>query len=128
MTIPESLYTALLWLGEAASRYKMLFEHMLGFSSDALHVLVGVALQLFVAWVSRRSLAHTLPWLTVVMLELLNEGNDLLTEIWPDPAMQAGEGLKDLLLTIALPTLLLVIARKRPSLLVSRRHCRTSGN
>jgi hypothetical protein len=92
-------------------------EHALGFSNDALHVMIGVSLQLVVARVMRVSAAHFLPWLAVLGLELLNEWWDLSFEIWPDHAMQWGESAKDVLLTMAVPSILLVVARRWPEVL-----------
>lgn len=96
-------------------------EHALGFSNDALHVMIGVSLQLVVARVMRVSVAQILPWLAVLGLELLNEWWDLSFEIWPDHAMQWGESAKDVLLTMAVPSILLVVARRWPEVL-----CRTT--
>ena len=53
----------------------------------------------------------------VLTLEMANEWSDLYTEAWPQHAMQWGESAKDVLLTKALPTLLLLLARCRPRLL-----------
>jgi hypothetical protein len=36
--------------------------------------------------------------------------------VWPDPGQQYGEGLKDLALTMFVPTLLLAAVRLRPDL------------
>ena len=47
---------------------------------------------------------------------MLNEATDLWVERWPDPAMQYGESTKDVLLTLALPALLMAVARLRPGL------------
>ncbi len=99
---------------------KTFVEHVIGFSHDALHVLVGVALQLGIAALLRRSIRSFWPWLIVLALELGNEWADLAIERWPVPAEQYGEGMKDILLTMALPTLLLLVARFRPGWLVSR--------
>ncbi|WP_114228005.1 MULTISPECIES: hypothetical protein [Sphingomonas] len=85
---------------------------------DSLHVLVGVTLQLAAAAFSRRGLASWRPWLAVFAVELLNEANDLWVEQWPDPGQQYGESMKDILLTMILPTLLLLVARRRPAVLV----------
>jgi hypothetical protein len=96
---------------------KMLLERSLAFDSDALHVASGVVVQLLTAALLRSSVGRIGPWLAVLALELANEAVDLWVEVWPDPAMQWGEGLKDVLLTLALPTLLLVVSRKWPDLL-----------
>jgi hypothetical protein len=41
---------------------------------------------------------------------------DLWLEQWPDPGQQYGEGAKDLLLTMAVPTIIMLAARSRPDL------------
>lgn len=97
-------------------RTKMFIEHALVINSDAIHVLVGVFIQLILAALARRSVATWLPWLGVLGLAVANEAVDLWIEQWPYPAMQYGESAKDILLTIALPTILLVAVRLRPNL------------
>lgn len=99
------------------SQTKTFIEYTIGFSHDALHVMVGVCLQLLFAGLLRRSARSVWPWLMVLGLELANEWVDLHVEVWPQHAMQWGESAKDLLLTMALPTLLLVVARCWPALL-----------
>jgi len=94
---------------------KLLLEHATGISMDPLHVLVGVLLQLLFAALFRLPLRSWRPWLFVLALLLLNEAGDLWVERWPEPAMQYGEGLKDVVLTMLLPTALLLLARLRPA-------------
>lgn len=96
--------------------FKLFAAHLGGISMDALHILVGVTVQLGTAWLLRVSLASWKPWLILLAFELLNEGLDLWVERWPHAGMQWGEGAKDILLTMALPTLLLLAARLRPGL------------
>ena len=98
---------------------KLFIEHASGISMDALHILVGFALFLLAARLLKTSVASPLPWLILLALELLNEAYDLHVERWPTFASQLGEGGKDILLTMALPTLLLVTARWRPHWLVA---------
>lgn len=101
---------------------KMFVERSLAFHNDALHVMAGLVLALVFAALLRRSLADWLPWLAVLALELLNEANDYFFEVWPNEvAKQLGEMTKDVALTIALPTLMLVVARCWPHLLSGRR-------
>ena len=109
-------------LGFEAYRAKAFLEHSIAFHDDALHVIGGVLVQLAAAALLRRSLASWAPWLAVLALELLNEANDFAVETWPyvDRPMQWGEGLKDVLLTLFLPTVLLVVAKRWPKLLASR--------
>ena len=105
------------WLAAHWNDAKTFIEHMIGFSHDALHVLVGVCLQLLFAALLRMSARSIGPWLMVLALEFANEWSDLYIEVWPQHAMQWGESAKDVLLTMALPTLLLIVARYRPKLL-----------
>ena len=93
---------------------KLVIEHAAGFSHDAIHVLIGGAGPLFVAFATRRTIANWLPWIVVFALILFNETVDLWVEHWPDRTVQYGDGLKDVLLTMALPTLLLITARVTP--------------
>jgi hypothetical protein len=98
---------------------KMLFERSIAFDSDGLHVLAGVLVQLTAAAILRSSVARWQPWLITLTVTIANEAVDLLVEQWPNPELSAqwGESAKDVLLTLALPTLLLVIARRWPKLL-----------
>jgi len=98
---------------------KLFIEHASGISMDALHILVGFAIFLLAAWCLKRSVADGLPWLATLLLEIGNEAYDLHVELWPDWGSQLGEGAKDVMLTMALPTLLLMVARRRPKLLAS---------
>ena len=88
------------------------------FIMTALHVIIGVMLQLLIALLFRSSVARPMPLLALLALELVNEANDFRVEIWPDPGMQFGEAVKDVVLTMFIPTLTFLIARRRPKLLV----------
>lgn len=99
---------------------KLFAQHASGISMDALHVIVGVVLQLLLALLFRSSVARPMPLLVVLALALLNEANDFRVEIWPDPGMQFGEAVKDVVLTMFLPTLIFLVARYRPKLLDQR--------
>lgn len=95
---------------------KLFVQHSTGFSMDALHVVLGVLVQLAAAMIFRTTLARPLPLLAVLLLELTNEANDLRLEKWPHPAMQYGEGAKDVIMTMLLPVLIFFLARHRPKL------------
>lgn len=97
---------------------KLFVEHASGVSMDALHVLVGFGLFLLASRLLNRPLRSFLPWSALLLLELANEAYDLGVERWPTLASQLGEGAKDILLTMALPSLLLAIARWRPGWLI----------
>ncbi|HZF94040.1 MAG TPA: hypothetical protein VEZ20_04115 [Allosphingosinicella sp.] len=94
---------------------KLLVVEQTDLSRDALHIFFGLAGQVLVALVIRRSLAHPLPWLAVLLFELANEGYDLAREEWTDKAMWPGS-LRDLLVTMAVPTVFLLLTRFAPSL------------
>lgn len=99
---------------------KIFVERAVFFTSDALHVIVGVMVWLLFALLLRRPVSSWRPWLCLLAVLLCNEAVDLWVEQWPDPGMQYGESAKDLLLTMALPTLLLVLTRVRPQLFAGR--------
>lgn len=102
-------------------RMKLAVEHSAGFSHDTIHVLIGGAGPLLVAFVMRRTIASWLPWLVLLVLILFNETVDLWVEHWPDRTMQYADGVKDIILTMALPTVLLVTARITPRIYGGRR-------
>jgi hypothetical protein len=102
-------------------RFKDMAERVLAISPDALHVIAGVLGQMLLVAVLRTTLASFRPWLIILLAELLNEWNDLRIERWPDVTMQWSEGIKDIGLTMLLPTVLLILARWRPKLFVGQR-------
>jgi ABC-type uncharacterized transport system permease subunit len=91
-----------------------------GLHMDALHVHVGVLAQLLAAIVLRRSLASPLPWLALLVALCANEAFDLAYEIWPNRDEQWAESIRDGWNTMLLPTLLLLLSRFAPGLLVRR--------
>lgn len=95
---------------------KTYVEHSITFSSDSLHVMGGVVVLLASAILLRKSLSSGGPWLVVLALTCLNEFIDLRFPQWRDPGMNYAESAKDLMLTMALPTLLLISARLFPLL------------
>jgi hypothetical protein len=99
---------------------KLFIEHLVSFSHDALHILVGVLLWITFGLLLRRPLTSWRPWLWLFAVILWNETVDLWIEQWPDPGHQYGESAKDLLLTMAVPTMLMVAARVRPDLFRGR--------
>jgi hypothetical protein len=99
---------------------KLFIEHSLTINHDALHVLVGVLLWLVLGLLLQRPLTSWRPWLWLFAAILWNESVDLWVEKWPDPGQQYGEGAKDLLLTMFLPTIIKAAARMRPDLFRAR--------
>ena len=99
---------------------KMFIERLAYVSTDSLHVIAGVLLQLLFAMVLRRPISTWLPWLLVFAALLFNEAVDLWVEQWPSLAEQLGESAKDVLLTMFLPTVLMLAARSRRLVAASR--------
>lgn len=95
---------------------KLFVEHAFALGHDVLHLLVGLLIWIVVGLVTRHSLASWRPWLWVLAIILWNETVDLWVEHWPDPGQQYGEGFKDLLLTMAVPTIVMTAVRLRPDL------------
>lgn len=98
---------------------KMFVEHASAVSSDALHVLLGVLVWLLIALLLRKPAGSLPPMLVLLGLIAFNELVDLWVEQWPDKAMQYGESAKDLVLTMALPALLMLLAARAPRLFPS---------
>lgn len=95
---------------------KLFIEHAVMVSHDSLHVIVGVFLWLVLGLLLRRPLSSWFPWMWLLAFILWNETVDLWIEQWPDPGQQYGEGAKDVLLTMFLPTMLMFAVRLRPEL------------
>ena len=95
---------------------KLFVEHLLTISHDTLHLIVGLLVWLAIGLLTRHSLASWRPWLWLLVLILWNEAVDLWIERWPDAGQQYGEGFKDLLLTMTVPTIVMIVARLRPDL------------
>jgi hypothetical protein len=96
--------------------YKLLFERTAAVSSDAIHVLVGAVLHLLIAAVLRSSVASWRPLAAVAVAQIANELLDFHYDIWPDHVRQVGESIKDCLLTLAVPVMLMVTVRIAPGL------------
>ena len=96
------------------------FSLWTGLHMDALHVHVGVIAQLLTAAVLRRSLASPLPWLALFVALCANEAFDLAFDTWPNRDEQWAESIKDGWNTMLLPTMLLLLSRYAPRLLIPR--------
>lgn len=90
-------------------------------SMDALHVLAGALLFLAFSLAFRTAVTSARPWLGVLAVTLLNEAIDLWVEQWPSLGMQLGESAKDIVVTMLIPTLILLTARRVPRLYAPRR-------
>jgi hypothetical protein len=95
---------------------KLFIEHSVAIAHDTLHVVVGVLLWMVLGLLTRRPLSSRGPWLWLFAIILWNETVDLWTEQWPHPGQQYGEGAKDVLITMLVPTILLLAIRLRPDL------------
>lgn len=100
---------------------KIFIGRFFGVSHDALHVIAGFLLHLFLAALFRSSIAKFWPWGVVLLAELANELNDLRFTRLPSLSEQLGEGAKDLALTMLLPTILLLGTRFSPQMFKRRR-------
>ena len=92
---------------------KVLVEQSIPISHDSLHVIVGVLVWILLASASKNWIASHSAWLGLAGIIICNEAVDLSVEHWPDRGHQFVESAKDLILTLLLPTLLLVLARRR---------------
>ena len=95
---------------------KLFIEYFVTIDHDALHLMVGMLVWLVFALLMRRPITSWYPWLWTFAVILWNETVDLWVEIWPDPGRQYGEGVKDLVMTMVVPTVLMIAARTRPDL------------
>jgi hypothetical protein len=95
---------------------KVFVEHSTSISHDTLHLIAGMLISLVVATLLRRPIASWVPWLATFAIILFNEAADLWIEIWPDHARQLGEGAKDIAVTMAIPTILMLAVRLNPKL------------
>lgn len=91
-------------------------------AKDALHVYLAFIIQVSAAAIFRRSLASALPWLVVLLFELVNEGLDMwLGEELQLKRWQLEGAAHDLINTMILPTALLLLCRYAPGLFRGRR-------
>ena len=97
---------------------KTVITHETGLSRDALHLLAGIGLYLLLVAILPRRSGPWLAWLLILLAALGNEWADYLKETWPG---QEIETIKDLITTMSLPTLLILVGRFAPHLLVRPR-------
>ncbi len=87
------------------------------FDKDALHIYAALVVQVGAAKLSRRSLGHFLPWLTVLGLELINELLDIMRGGEPRlMPWQVVSAVHDIINTMILPSVLLILCRRDPRL------------
>jgi len=91
-------------------------------AKDALHVYLGVAIQIGAAALLRRPLSHWAPWLVVLAAAFVNVvldfyfGEEATLQPW-----QIDGARHDIVNTMVLPTLLLLLCRFAPRLFVKGR-------
>ena len=97
-------------------------ERASGLDMDALHVHASLLLLLAAAIVLRRPLRSPWPWLVVLGAEFANEVYDYTYEVWPgaERQLQLAEGVRDMWNTMVIPTVLLLVARYAPALIVGK--------
>ncbi len=99
------------WLSLKHESWRLLLE------KDALHIYAALLIQVATAKLSRRSLGHLLPWLTVLGIEMINEGIDLVRGQEPElRPWQVISAVHDIVNTMILPTVLLMMCRRDPAI------------
>jgi len=114
---PHGLWSSIVAIMTSWHEGKVFIEHSVSVSHDSLHVIVGVLIWLAVALLLRKPVTSWKPWLWLFAIILWNETVDLWMEQWPDAGQQYGEGAKDVLVTMLVPTLIMFAARVRPDLI-----------
>ena len=97
--------------GMEAADLKTAIEHYTGLERDALHVHVSLLIYSMAMAVFRQSRRSRFPWLTVLVIELLNEALDLRRQGIEKLSHTWEESLKDLWNTMLWPTVLLFVGR-----------------
>lgn len=91
--------------------FKIWLQGYVHLAKDALHVHVGLALFLGCALIFRWPLKSWKPWLVVLAAALAGEIWDLRDTLVRDAPLQLAGQAKDLVSTIAWPTILMLLAR-----------------
>lgn len=97
-------------------RGKLFISHAMALGQDSIHIILGVALWIVAAALSRRPLTALLPWMCVLGLTVWDQAVDLMLEQGPARSAQYAHGAKALLLMMLVPTALIISARLRPEL------------
>lgn len=110
------IHVALDFILSSWTSIKTFVEYTTNVSHDVLHFLTGLGAWLLIAILTRRPISSVLPLAITLALAVINEAADLWFDIWPERARQVGELAKDLITTLAVPSLLFVLARLHPAL------------
>lgn len=92
---------------------KDLARHSTGLPDPALHALIGLAAYLLAAQLFRRSFSSLLPWCVALALQLINETADMTRDLSLYGDIDVRGTIGDTIITMFLPTMILVIARLR---------------
>lgn len=112
----RELWAAITTLMTSWHEAKLFIEHAVTIQHDALHMIAGLILWLVICRLSGRPVLNWPPFLWTFAAAAWNEAVDLWTEIWPEPGRQFGEGVKDLVLTLAGPLIVMAAVRLWPRL------------
>lgn len=107
----QKFLAALERLLESWAEAKFVFEQSIPVGNAWIHLIVGPVIMVLAALVMRKPVASWRPWFVVLLLISLNEYIDLVVAIWPRREPRYGDSISDFLLTMAIPTLLLAMAR-----------------
>lgn len=86
-------------------------EFLVDLSPDALHIHMSLVVLFCIALLLRRRPDDWRPWLTLLILEAINETNDILHHSLLTPLNDRAAALHDLLNTMFWPTLILIFGR-----------------
>lgn len=100
--------------------FKDYLSQVTDLDQDALHIYAAVLIQIGAAALFRRSLASIIPWLTVWAVLIVNEVLDLWLPRETIGQWQVTGGIQDSWNTMALPTLLWLLAHHAPRLMTDR--------
>jgi hypothetical protein len=115
-SVREAIIAAMVWWHAG----KIAIEDSLSVSHASLHVFIGFLLWLGIAFVSRRPISSWLPWGATFAIILWSEIADVWTEQWPARLFFYDKMARDIALTMAIPTVLMVLARVRPQLFAKK--------
>lgn len=88
---------------------KWWLSETLGISDDGLHVHGGLLVLMLAALVLRRPPWSWRPWLSVIVLETLNETYDMLQSSYPTAEASWRASGHDYWMTLAWPTIILLV-------------------
>jgi len=110
----NSLTVRIATLATLYSDGKFGLEQRIPFDADWLHLIIGPVILASASVVMRKPMASWGPWLVVAVLSILNEVIDLIEGASVVPSAAYFESTTDFLLTMAIPTALLIKGRFFP--------------